>query len=211
MTLLLASLAFAGPSPDRPGFGDSTGATPAGHASLEAGATISPGPPVRAAGPGAVVRVGILPSLEGRVGLPNFGLGGVLDSYTSLGAKVAAPIGDTGLAISAVPTIALGPPDASVTAHMSVNASYGAGPVGVWVSTIPSWSGQLNASVGGGVSLGPAKGGGLVNVGYAGESFVGVGGWFAPTQTVQIDATIDLYIGPSTSVPVASLGIVLFI
>lgn len=185
------ALAF---TPDRPGVGDSTGTPGRGHVMVEGGLSAAPGP-VRLGLGGVVGRFGIDEALEVRLRLPSVPLvgEGALGSL-GLGGKLAWALSER-WSVSVVPEVFLEPQGAALGGSMSANAALDLGAVGAWAhGGITQGGTQDLLLAGGGLSVPLGRSGLYANAAYAssGGSFVGAGGWWAPTGGLQLDLGCDV-------------------
>ena len=196
-------------TPDRPGVGDHTGTSGAGHAMIEGGVGVTSRP--GSAGLAVVGRLGLLDAVEARLRLPAIT---VADTVTAgsvgIGAKVGGALA-TALSASVVPEVSLDPGSGQLGASVGANLALDLGVVGPWAHGSASWAGeQVAVLAGGGLGVPLGRGGAYVNAAYASAdaSFVGGGGWWGITDRLQIDAGVDVGVSGSAVVSVgASVGL----
>ncbi|MFT4623702.1 MAG: hypothetical protein ACI8PZ_002358 [Myxococcota bacterium] len=195
-------------SPDRPGVGDSTGTVGAGHVMVEGGVTVLPVSPVSGGTSGIMGRFGVDDGLELRLRAPDIGIGGgVSVGSIGLGAKVAAAEGER-WSVSAVPELFFDPTAAALGGGVNTNVALALDPMSFWVhSGLVVFQG-VGAVLGGGAAVAFGDGGLYINGGHAvaTTSFGGVGGWWAASPTVQLDAGVDMYATGADISPVVLVG-----
>ncbi|MEO0602967.1 MAG: hypothetical protein AAF211_16115 [Myxococcota bacterium] len=182
-------------APDRPGVGDSTITTGAGHATIELGlaaALSSDGTTVSTGG--LLGRIGLDDGLELRLRLPDPFLadGDPGVGSAGLGAKVGGAIGDR-WSSSVVAEVNVDPNDGTVGGALGANVAASFDAIGLWFAGAAGGAEAVEVFAGGGLGWGIDEGGLFVNGGhtFGGPSLLGVGGYVLPSPTVQLDASVD--------------------
>lgn len=202
IALLVSSVALGGElqfAPDRPGFGDSTLTTGAGHATVEIGfaAELGQGSTTLRTG-GLLGRIGVDDGVEVRIRLPDafvtdggFGLdpGGV-------GVKVGGAVNER-WSSSVVAEFVVDPDEddgVAVGGFLEGNVALNLDQFGVWLVGSAAGTDAIAAFAGGGLGYTVDEAGIYVNAGhvFGGPTLAGVGGFLLPAEAFQVDVGIDV-------------------
>lgn len=191
-------------SPDRPGVGESTATPGDGGVVVEGGLGgqffSAFGVSSSAFGlMGTRARYGIGDSLEARVVVPDLVVndpGGFTAGVVGVGGKGAFLVTDA-LAVSAVPELGWDLSGDAFWGILSLNATCALDPASVWINLTPTVYGSgAEVSVGGGASYAVGPGGAFVNGALysgGGGGLLGFGGWYGMSETLQLDAGLDVW------------------
>ena len=212
--VVATSVAFGGDldfTPDRPGFGDSTGTPGAGHAMIEIGFAGALSSESTTLGTGGLVaRIGVDDGVELRLRLPDPFVteGGTGFGPAAVGAKVGGALNDR-WSSSVVAELTADPDDGAVGGVLSGNIALALDAVGIWFVGSAAGSDVLDGFAGGGVGVGSDGGGAYVNAGYAFGTgpLVGIGGYALPDSAFQIDGGIDVGFGGGLLTWQPSIGV----
>lgn len=218
--VLVAQAVAAEPNlaPDRPGIGDSTETPGAGHVLIEGGLVANFADSGTTYGTsGVTLRVGLGDVVEARLNVPDLVLPAGEIGPIGLGMKIGGELTDT-WSMSLVPTLLVAADAAWYGGQLNANVQLDLDRVAMWghVSTtaidgrgiVALGTGTL---VGAGVQVPIATGGAFVHVGREvsdfGRTMVGAGGFWCPSDTVQLDVEFDVWGVGQDVVAVPNLGV----
>lgn len=192
-------------APDRPGIGDSTETPGAGHVLVEGGLAAAFADGGTSFGTSSLtLRVGLGDVVEARLNVPDLGFPGPELGMLGLGVKVGGKLDDR-WSLSVVPTLLVPlQDDARVAGQVNTNLAFDLEKVAFW-GHVSATATTVDLPIVDDLSVSTilAGGGAQVPIGPGGvfvhgwrevgvQTTVGAGGWWCPSDTVQIDVEFDI-------------------